>query len=101
MATTVSLVETLALFAILCAKVSPLWKQARVRQVRKTEAKVLQGLKMRQANLLFFFLFFAEGGEVKVRLRAGGGGGGVGSLGRLAEAAAAVLDDSAPVAGAA
>jgi hypothetical protein len=25
---------------------------------------------MRQENLLFFFLFFAEGGEVKVRLLA-------------------------------
>jgi hypothetical protein len=40
MTTTGSLVETLALFAILCANVSSLGKQARVRQVRKTEAKI-------------------------------------------------------------
>jgi hypothetical protein len=35
-----SLVEILALFAILCAKVSSLGKQARVWQVRKTETNI-------------------------------------------------------------
>jgi hypothetical protein len=55
---------------------------------------------MRRVNLLFFFLSFAEGGEVKIcpRVRRRGG---VESLGHLPVAAAAALDDSVPVAGAA
>jgi hypothetical protein len=75
MITTGSLVEILALFAILCAQVSPLWKWARARQVRKTETEILKGMKMRQENLLFLFLFLAKRGEVEIRLCARRGRG--------------------------
>jgi hypothetical protein len=70
MITTGSLVETLALFAILSAKVSFLWKQAGERQVRIQKQSSTRIKRCGRGSLLFFVLLIAESGEVKIRPRA-------------------------------
>jgi hypothetical protein len=100
MITTVSLVEALALFLALSAKVSSLWKQSRSATSEKTGEIVTKIKKCGKGA------YSSSSSSSSLRVEKsksasgrGGGGGGAGLLGRLAEVVAVVFDDPAPVAG--
>jgi hypothetical protein len=98
--TTVSLVETLALFLVLSAKVSSLWKQGQNSTSEKAPTKIMKikkcGEEAYSSSSSSSLLSVERSKSASVRV---GGGGGAGLLGRLAEVVAVVFDDPAPVAG--